>query len=38
MAMTGHASVATVMGYFRAGAAVQSPAAHLLDDPDTKPL
>ncbi|WP_313621605.1 site-specific integrase [Achromobacter sp.] len=33
MAMTGHASVATVMGYFRAGAAAQSPAARLLDDP-----
>ncbi|CAB3627394.1 tyrosine-type recombinase/integrase [Achromobacter pestifer] len=35
MAMTGHASVATVMGYFRAGAAARSPAARLLDDPDT---
>ena len=33
MAMTGHASVATVMGYFRAGAAARSPAARLLDDP-----
>ncbi|WMD23665.1 site-specific integrase [Achromobacter seleniivolatilans] len=32
MAMTGHASVATVMGYFRAGAASQSPAARLLDE------
>lgn len=32
MAMTGHASVATVMGYFRAGAAAQSPAARLLDE------
>lgn len=38
MAMTGHASVATVMGYFRAGAAAQSPAARLLDDPpDPRP-
>ncbi|MGE8686038.1 MAG: tyrosine-type recombinase/integrase [Achromobacter sp.] len=34
MALTGHASVATVMGYFRAGAAAQSPAARLLDEPD----
>jgi len=34
MAMTGHASVATVMGYFRAGAAAESPAARLLDEPD----
>ncbi|KRC80488.1 site-specific tyrosine recombinase XerC [compost metagenome] len=33
MAMTGHASVATVMGYFRAGAAARSPAARLLDEP-----
>lgn len=38
MAMTGHASVATVMGYFRAGAAAQSPAARLLDDPDPQAL
>ena len=30
MAMTGNASVATVMGYFRAGAAARSPAARLL--------
>ncbi|KGD86863.1 integrase [Achromobacter sp. RTa] len=37
MALTGHASVATVMGYFRAGAAAQSPAARLLDEPDTGP-
>jgi len=37
MAMTGHASVATVMGYFRAGAAPQSRAARLLDrDADVK--
>ncbi|RBL85346.1 integrase [Streptomyces cavourensis] len=37
MAMTGHASVATVMGYFRAGAAPRSRAARLLDsDPDVK--
>ena len=33
MAMTGHASVATVMGYFRAGAAPRSRAARLLDTP-----
>lgn len=38
MAMTGHASVATVMGYFRAGAAARSPAARLLDDPDSVAL
>ncbi|CUI51642.1 site-specific tyrosine recombinase XerC [Achromobacter xylosoxidans] len=34
MAMTGHASVATVMGYHRAGAATQSRAARLLDAED----
>ncbi len=33
MAMTGHASVATVMGYFRAGAAPRSRAARLLETP-----
>lgn len=38
MAMTGHASVATVMGYFRAGAAAHSPAARLLDEPDRDAL
>ncbi|EHK65428.1 site-specific integrase [Achromobacter arsenitoxydans] len=38
MAMTGHASVATVMGYFRAGSALQSPAARLLDDPQDSHL
>ncbi|CUI72398.1 site-specific integrase [Achromobacter kerstersii] len=38
MAMTGHASVATVMGYFRAGAAAQSPAARLMDEPDPDDL
>lgn len=38
MAMTGHASVATVMGYFRAGAAARSPAARLLDEPDANGL
>ncbi|MFY0479827.1 site-specific integrase [Achromobacter marplatensis] len=38
MAMTGHASVATVMGYFRAGAAARSPAARLLDEPDASGL
>jgi integrase len=32
MAMTGHASVATVMRYFRAGSVSNSKAAHLLDD------
>ncbi|MGY6273138.1 site-specific integrase [Achromobacter denitrificans] len=37
MALTGHASVATVMGYFRAGSAARSPAARLLDEPDTAP-
>jgi integrase len=31
MAMTGHHSVATVMGYFRANASLQSAAADLLD-------
>jgi len=38
MAMTGHASVATVMGYFRAGAAAQSPAARLMDEPEPDDL
>lgn len=38
MAMTGHASVATVMGYFRAGAAARSPAARLLDEPEAGDL
>ncbi len=38
MAMTGHASVATVMGYFRAGAAALSPAARLLDEPQAPDL
>jgi integrase len=37
MALTGHASVATVMGYFRAGSAARSPAARLLDEPDSGP-
>lgn len=37
MALTGHASVATVMGYFRAGSAASSPAARLLDEPDSGP-
>lgn len=32
MALTGHRSVATVSGYHRAGAALESPAARLLDD------
>jgi hypothetical protein len=32
MAMSGHASVATVMHYHRAGAAVSSRAARLLDE------
>ncbi|AHV94279.1 site-specific integrase [Bordetella holmesii] len=32
MAMSGHASVATVMHYHRAGAAASSKAAHMLDD------
>ena len=31
MAMTGHSSVATVMGYFRAGTAAQSRAAQLME-------
>lgn len=37
MAMTGHSSVATVMGYFRAGTAAQSRAAQLMEahTPDT---
>lgn len=34
MAMTGHSSVATVMGYFRHEAAVQNPAARLMDEDD----
>lgn len=38
MAMTGHASVATVMGYFRAGAAAQSPAARLMDEAEPDDL
>ena len=33
MAMTGHQSVATVVGYSRAGALLSSQVAHLLDDP-----
>lgn len=33
MAMTGHQSVATVIGYSRAGAALSSPLARLFDDP-----
>lgn len=37
MALTGHSSVATVMGYFRAGAAARSPAARLLDEPEDGP-
>lgn len=32
MAMTGHSSVATVMGYFRHEAATQNPAARLMDE------
>lgn len=32
MALTGHRSVATVMGYFRAESALNSPAARLMDD------
>lgn len=32
MAMTGHQSVASVVGYFRAEAALRSPIANLLDD------
>ncbi|WP_124079276.1 site-specific integrase [Pigmentiphaga humi] len=38
MAMTGHASVASVVGYHRAGAALSSKAARLLDGcPDPSP-
>ncbi|MCV6804164.1 tyrosine-type recombinase/integrase, partial [Achromobacter ruhlandii] len=37
MAMTGHASVATVMGYHRAGAATQSRAARLLENGEETP-
>lgn len=33
MALTGHTSIATVMGYFHAGALGQSRAARLLDEP-----
>jgi len=36
MAMTGHASVSTVMRYFRAGSAAQSPAARLLEPQDDR--
>lgn len=32
MALTGHSSVGAVMGYFRAGSALTSPAARLLDE------
>jgi hypothetical protein len=35
MAMTGHQSVASVVGYFRAEAALASRFASLLDDPAT---
>lgn len=35
MAMSGHASVATVMRYFRAGAVTTARAARLLDGDDT---
>jgi hypothetical protein len=35
MAMAGHASVASLVGYFRAEAALQSSAARLLDDAQT---
>lgn len=34
MALTGHQSVPTVLGYFRAEAAIHNPAAHLMDDED----
>jgi integrase len=37
MAMTGHASVKTVMGYFHAGAMAQSRAARLLDTDTPNP-
>lgn len=33
MAMTDHRSVASVIGYFQQGAAVQNPAARLLEEP-----
>ncbi len=32
MALTGHQSVPTVLGYFRAEAAIHNPAAYLMDD------
>lgn len=32
MALTGHHSVATVLGYFRAESALQNPAARMMDD------
>jgi hypothetical protein len=33
MAMTGHQSVATVMGYFRAESALGSKVSRMLDEP-----
>lgn len=38
MALTGHTSVVTVMGYFRAGTAARNPAARLLDDDEDEAL
>ena len=37
MAMTEHRAVASVMGYFQAGAASSNPAALLLEDSSTSP-
>ena len=37
MAMTGHASISTVMRYFRAGSASTSRAARLFEPPETEP-
>jgi len=32
MALTGHQSVATVLGYFRAESVIHNQAAHLMDE------
>ena len=36
MALTGHQSVATVLGYFRAESVIHNQAAHLMDEPESK--
>ena len=37
MAMTGHQSVATVMGYFRSESSLNSKASRMLDEDGTEP-